>query len=205
VTIRWTVLVPLKALPSAKSRLAESLSVQEHLELVQAIRSDTLAAARAAHGVARVVVVADEPGSFDADLVLVQTVPGMNGGLGEAASIAAERWPQDGVAALVGDLPALQPGYLADALVIAAAHPRSFVCDASTTGTTLLAATPGTPLAPAFGVNSAARHAAIATPLPAAEGLRADVDTTAELEIARQVGVGPATTLVLASWRARRS
>lgn len=181
----------MKSLPEAKSRLLPASSdAAAHRRLVEAIRADTVAAAGAADGVARVLLVTDRPGPAGA---LVQTRPGLNAALAEAAEHAANRWPEDGVAALVGDLPALQSAELADALALAAAHPRSFVSDAPGTGTTLLAARPGTPLQPAFGVESATRHASAATPLDAAPGLRHDVDTADDLVAAADLGLGPAT------------
>ena len=96
--VRWTVLVPMRALPSAKSRLAATLPPDRHAETVRAIRADTLAAVRAAAPVARVVVIGDAPG---ADVGLVQTSPGLNGALRDGAAFAAQHWPADGVAALV--------------------------------------------------------------------------------------------------------
>lgn len=190
------MLVPLKALPAAKSRLAQDLRPDEHAGLVEAIRADTLAAARAASSVARVVVVTDQPGEFDADEVFVQHRPGLNPGLTEGAAYVAQRWPEDGVVALVGDLPALRPEELDAALVAATDHDRSFVPDAAGTGTTLLAARPGVMLDPRFGAGSAARHSAIAVPLAAGPGLRSDVDTTEELAQARRLGVGARTQMV---------
>ena len=62
VTVRWTVVIPAKALPAAKSRLmTASADETAHRRLVEAIRADTAAAARAADGVARVLVVSDRP------------------------------------------------------------------------------------------------------------------------------------------------
>ena len=174
----------------------DDLSPAEHADLVEAIRADTLAAARAAASVARVVVVTDQPAGFDADAVLVQTEPGLNPGLAEAAAYAAVHWPDDGVLALVGDLPALHSDELDAALLTAAGHDRSYVPDAAGTGTTLLAVRPGVPLDPQFGVGSAARHASAAATLPAGPGLRADVDTAAELAQARRIGVGVHTSAV---------
>jgi 2-phospho-L-lactate guanylyltransferase len=101
------------------------------------------------------------------------------------------------VAALVGDLPALRPEELADALTAAAGHPRAFVPDAEGAGTTLLAVRPGVSLAPAFGAGSAARHGSGAVALDAGPGLRRDVDTAADLQAAADVGLGPATAAVL--------
>jgi 2-phospho-L-lactate guanylyltransferase len=189
--VRWTVVLPVKTLPEAKTRLAPaSESPAAHRRLVEAVRADTLAAARAADGVARVLIVTDRPGLPDA---LVQARPGLNPALAEAAEHAARQWPADGVAALVGDLPALRPDELAAALAAAAEHPRSFVPDAEGTGTTLLAARPGTRLDPAFGPDSAARHRSAAVALDAGPGLRRDVDTAEDLQAAAEVGLGPAT------------
>jgi 2-phospho-L-lactate guanylyltransferase len=127
----------------------------------------------------------------------VQTRPGLNAALAEAAEHAATSWPADGVVALVGDLPALRPAELAAALDAAAGHDRSFVPDAAGTGTTMLAVRPGTALQPAFGPGSAARHGAAAVALDAGAGLRHDVDTAADLLAATDVGLGPATAAEL--------
>jgi 2-phospho-L-lactate guanylyltransferase len=195
--VRWTVVIPAKSLPEAKSRLAPASSdPQAHRRLVEAIRADTTAAAGAADGVARVLMVSDRPAG---DGVLVQSAPGLNAALAEAADFAARSWPADGVAALVGDLPALRAAELADALTRAAGHPRAHVPDAAGTGTTLLTARPGVALAPAFGAGSAARHAADSVPLPGGDGLRHDVDTAEDLRAAAGLGVGPATAAVLAA------
>jgi 2-phospho-L-lactate guanylyltransferase len=191
--MKWTVLVPIRALPSAKSRLASSVSPDVFEQLVAAIRADTLAAASAAGPVARVVVVGDEPG---AGVTLVQTSPGLNGALRDGAAHAREHWAQDGVAALVGDLPSVRPAELAAALDAASAHPSAFVPDRTGTGTTLLTARPGTVLDPRFGDGSAARHRTIAAELAAGAGLRHDVDTAEDLIAAARVGLGPHTAAV---------
>lgn len=193
--VRWTVIVPTKGLPEAKSRLLDATGdAVAHRRLVLAIREDTLAAAREATGVGRVVIVSDRPDETTAgDVVLVQSRPGLNTALAEAAGYAAGRWPEDGVAALVGDLPSLRPAELAAALAEAARHPRSFVVDAAGTGTTLLAATAGQALLPEFGAGSAARHARTATALAAGPGLRRDVDTGADLDDAGRLGLGART------------
>jgi 2-phospho-L-lactate guanylyltransferase len=201
------LLVPVKSLAGAKTRLAAASGDEPaHRALVTAIRADTLAAAAQAEPVARVVLVLDRPAPAGATgLAFVQTVPGLNGGLAEAAADAAARWPAEGVAALVGDLPALRPPELTDALQHAAGCPRSFVRDAAGTGTTLLAAAPGVPLQPQFGDGSAARHALIAAELPAAAGLRHDVDTPTDLAAAVALGVGEATGALLDGTGQRRS
>lgn len=195
--VHWTVVIPVRALPEAKSRLlATTADPDGHRRLVEALRADTRAAAEAAGEVARVLLVSDRPG-VDPD-ALVQREPGLNAAVREAAAHAAATWPADGVAVLLGDLPALRPEDLDTALVAAAAHPRAYVADVEGTGTTLLTARPGVVLAPAFGPGSAERHGAGAVRLDAAPGLRRDVDTAAELREARELGVGPATAAVLA-------
>jgi 2-phospho-L-lactate guanylyltransferase len=165
------------------------------------MRRDTAHAARNAATVARVLVVADRSGDPTADLV--QTLPGLNEGLSEAASFAAQRWPTDGIAALVGDLPALHSEELAAALADAADHPRAFVADAAETGTTLLTARPGVPLRPAFGRGSAARHARHAVAVSGGPGLRTDVDTVEDLSQAELLGFGLSTRSVTADSRTR--
>lgn len=193
--MRWTVVLPAKALPAAKSRLATpGRDADAHRRLVEAIRADTIAAAQAADGVARVLLVVDR-GPAGAG-VLVQMRPGLNAALAEGAAHAAATWPDDGIAALVGDLPALRPDELAAALAQAVHVPAAYVPDAAGTGTTLLTAMPGTELRPEFGPGSAGRHARHAVALHAGPGLRADVDTEADLVAAAALGLGPATALV---------
>lgn len=191
----WTVLVPVKSLPRAKSRLAGfSPDADSHANLVHAMREDTMRAARDAPNVARVLRIGDRP-SVEHDLV--QERPGLNAAVAEGARHAREHWPDDAVAALVGDLPALSPVELAQALDAAAGHRRAFVADSAGTGTTLLTATPGTDLEPAFGPGSAARHAGGAVSLPAGPGLRQDVDIESDLRAAVLLGVGPRTTAAI--------
>lgn len=191
------MLIPLKALPAAKSRLGAGLDPAQHVRVVEAIRADTLSAARAAASVARVVVVTDQPGVFDSDAVFVQETAGLNNGLAEAARDAARRWPDDGIAAMVGDLPALRSAELDATLQLAADHRRSFVPDAPGTGTTLLAVTPGTDLSPQFGAGSAGRHRNCAHEIKAGPSLRADVDTAEDLEAAGNLGFGARTRAVI--------
>jgi 2-phospho-L-lactate guanylyltransferase len=72
---------------------------------------------------------------------------------------------------------------------------RGFVADLAGTGTTLLAAGPGVALGAAFGPASRDRHLGSgAVELVAAESVRHDVDTPADLEHAKALGLGPHTT-----------
>jgi 2-phospho-L-lactate guanylyltransferase len=197
--VHWTVVIPAKALPEAKSRLAAmSSDPAAHRRLVEAIRRDTVAATLACADVARVVLVIDRltdgPLPDAAVVVLVQQAPGLNAAVSEGARHAFELWPADGVAALVGDLPALRPEELTVALSAAAGYPSVYVPDAAGTGTTMLAVTPGHAIRPAFGLGSAARHAETSAALETVgAGLRTDVDTADDLRDAADLGLGPAT------------
>jgi 2-phospho-L-lactate guanylyltransferase len=163
------------------------------------MRTDVLRAVAEVEQVARVVVVTDQVGSNGAGHhVLVQTSPGLNGGLLDGAAYAAAHWPEDGVAALVGDLPALRATELGAALDDAARHPHAFVPDSEGTGTTLLTARAGDRLQPRFGTGSAARHGEYAVRIETAgPGLRQDVDTAADLDAALALGAGEATAKAL--------
>jgi 2-phospho-L-lactate/phosphoenolpyruvate guanylyltransferase len=202
----WSVVVPAKRLPLAKTRLTPLPAglggppAAAHDRLVLALLADTVAAALASPAVAGVLVVTDDPAAAAAVTRLgARTVPdepdrGLNPALAHGARAAGGA----AVAALSSDLPALRPEELTAALVAAEAAARCFVADAQGTGTTLLTAC-GTDLAPAFGAGSAQRHAAGgAVALTGAwPGLARDVDTPADLAAALELGVGPHTAGLL--------
>ncbi len=201
--LRWTVLVPLKSLPRAKSRLSGfSPDADSHARLVRAMRADTLRVCRDTPNVARVLRIGDRAAP---DNDLVQTRPGLNAAVTDGARHARERWPEDGVAALVGDLPALTVAELARALDSAAGHLHAFVIDSVGTGSTLLTATHRADLEPQFGPGSAARHAKRAVALTAGPGLRQDVDTATDLRAALLLGVGPNTLAAVAAMTQREA
>jgi 2-phospho-L-lactate/phosphoenolpyruvate guanylyltransferase len=207
VPVTWSVVIPVKVLAQAKSRLT-GLPASDRAKLVLAMAADTMTAAAAAPGVTAVLVVTDDP-AIRAEAASVQALvlpdaaaAGLNEALSFGAAQALARWPGRGVAALAADLPALQPAELAAALTAAAAAGRSFVPDAAGSGTTLYAAPPGTSFEPLFGRNSRARHRAAGLAeldLPGLRGLRQDVDTPAELRAAAEIGVGARTAAVLAT------
>jgi 2-phospho-L-lactate guanylyltransferase len=104
-------------------------------------------------------------------------------------------------AALLGDLPALRPADLADALRAAASVDRAVVADAEGTGSTLVTAVAGVAWTSSFGDGSFARHVALgcaALEIADASTLRRDVDTAAQLDAARALGLGPRTAALLA-------
>ena len=222
----WTVLLPVKVLAQAKSRLA-ALAGERRLELALALASDTVSAVVACPEVARVIVVTSDPvagprlSSLGASIV-PEPRPGargrdsrpsprpspdgsqylLNAALRHGAAVAARRWPGTGLAALTADLPALRPAELAEALRAASdvAGP-AFVPDAAGVGTTMYAVATGGQFRPMYGGASRARHAADGATelvLGGIAGLRQDVDTPDDLRAAVALGVGPRTAGVAA-------
>ncbi|KQY44811.1 hypothetical protein ASD18_13870 [Cellulomonas sp. Root137] len=200
--VRWVVVVPVKPAADGKTRLAGVLSASARERLVRAMALDTIAAAVATPGVVRVVVVT---GDVPLRTLLAGTVSlvdepgsGLNGAV--RAGIERAAGADVGIAVLLGDLPALRPDELADALSMASAHERAFVADADGTGTTVLAALPGVVLDPQFGSGSAAAHELaghVRLAVVATSSVRRDVDVPDDLTEVQRLGVGPATRAVL--------
>ncbi len=198
--------MPVKPSARAKSRL--EVDGVGRADLARAIALDTLAAAAACDLVAQVVVVTDDAALAReaAAIPALRFVPegearGLDGAVaaGMAAVDPNGRMPR---AALLGDLPALRPGDLADALGVAASVDRAVVADAEGTGSTLVTAAAGVEWVSSFGEGSFARHVALgceAPAIPDASTLRRDVDTAAQLEAARALGLGPRTAALLLS------
>ena len=196
----WTVVLPVKVLANAKSRLAV-LAGSRRADLALALALDTVAAVVACQEVARVLVVTSDAtaGSrltaLGALLVPDEPGDGLNAALRHGASEAAARWPGSGIAALAADLPALRPAELSLALraAAAAAGGAAFVPDAASIGTTMYAVAPGVVFRPMFGGASRARHAsagAVELSLDGVPGLRRDVDTPEDLRAALALGAG---------------
>ncbi|WP_348775114.1 2-phospho-L-lactate guanylyltransferase [Solwaraspora sp. WMMD791] len=223
----WSVVLPVKRLAAAKSRLRGALTGVPHEELALALALDTVAAVLACPLVAEAVVVTADPvaaaalAALGARTVAEPDPGGLNAALAHgAASVPAGR----PVAALTADLPALRPAELAAALRAAASPAttgRCFVPDADGTGTVLLAAVDAATLHPRFGPGSADRHAASgarriggdedtgtggaggATGEDAWPTLRRDVDTADGLADAARLGLGRHTAaLCRAGYRA---
>ena len=135
----WTVLLPVKVLARAKSRLAVLAGDRRH-ELALALASDTVSAVLACPEVARVIVVTSDPVAGPRLAALgAHIIPdaignpaelsrelsadsaggsqhALNAALLRGAAVAVRRWPGTGLAALTADLPALRPADLATAL-----------------------------------------------------------------------------------------
>jgi 2-phospho-L-lactate guanylyltransferase len=197
----WTAVIPVKRLSAAKSRLRGAVPAARHADLALAMVCDTVSAVLAGTAVTELVVVTDDPVAAIAVRELgARVVPDT-----PAADLnAAMRYGADEVAGLekfravlAGDLPALRPEQLDQAL--GAAATRSFVADAAGTGTVLLAAGPGEPLDPRFGLGSAVAHAASGATALAGDwpGLRQDVDTPADLRRVLTLGAGRHTCELL--------
>ncbi|WP_433340488.1 2-phospho-L-lactate guanylyltransferase [Streptomyces sp. CA-253872] len=203
----WTLVVPVKPLPLAKSRLAGPLSAPSRSRLALAFAQDTVTAALACPEVRDVVVVTDDARGGGALAALgARVVPdtpaaGLNAALAHGARAARHGTAHGAVAALNADLPALRPAELSAVLRAAAHFPRSFLPDAAEIGTTFLAALSGTELRPLFGGHSRSRHrdsGAVELNPPAVASVRQDVDTVADLRAALVLGVGPHTRRVAA-------
>lgn len=201
--LQWTVIVPVKELHLAKSRLG-SLGPQLRRRLARAFALDTVSAALHCPQVERVVVVTNDPvGSQFGDLgcSVVPDVPdaGLNPALGYAGDRVRATQPDAALAALSSDLPSVRPLDLTAAFV-AAEVDGWFVADTHRIGTTMLGARGNLDWRPAFGAASRAAHLAgglTEIEVPGLERLRLDVDTTADLQQARHYGVGRHTAAVL--------
>lgn len=221
----WALVIPVKPLGSAKSRLRGALPWVPHERLGLALALDTVAAALdtmagpvtttgpdtmagpdavASRVQGEVCVVCDDPvvgrqaTALGARVVPDEPRAGLNAAIRFGVAQAARecRW----VAALAADLPALRRADLAGALRAAAEQPsRSYVADATGTGTVLLSAPAGADLDPRFGPGSAAAHAASGARTLRGDWptLRRDVDTGTDLVDAATLGLGPRTAALL--------
>ncbi|RDG39893.1 2-phospho-L-lactate guanylyltransferase [Streptomyces corynorhini] len=201
-TARWSLVVPLKPLRLAKSRLAASVGDAPRPRLALAFAQDTVAAALACAAVRDVVVVTDDPAAAEELTALgARVVPdtpadGLNAALAHGARAVRAARPRAAVAALNADLPALRPRELDRVLTAAGAFRRAFLADAAGIGTTLLAAAPGAELNPAFGGPSRHRHllsGAVEIELAGVDSVRRDVDTGDDLSVAALLGLGTFT------------
>jgi 2-phospho-L-lactate/phosphoenolpyruvate guanylyltransferase len=192
------LVVPIKNLDRAKSRLRGAVPAEEHADLVLALLLDTVTAAAGADGVRRVLVVCEDKripdalAGTDVECVDERGLPGLNAAL----TFGAEhlRTPASTVGALQADLPALRPADLAAAIAEADGR-RAYCADRPGSGTTLLLAGPGVPLDPRFGPGSADAHAATGAVRVGAAlaSLRCDVDTEDDLAQAARLGLGKFT------------
>ncbi|MDT5007454.1 MAG: 2-phospho-L-lactate/phosphoenolpyruvate guanylyltransferase [Mycobacterium sp.] len=196
------LVIAVKRLAAAKTRLAPVFSAATREAVVLAMMVDTIRAALAVPALRSVTVVTPDQVAADTArqlgaLALTDPTPDghrdpLNNAIAAAEAVVRESTPN--IVALQGDLPALQPQELAEAIAAARSYPRSFVGDRHGTGTSALFAF-DVPLEPRFGPDSARRHQhSGAIELTGAwPGLRCDIDTPDDLMMARRLGVGSAT------------
>ncbi|UQX11857.1 2-phospho-L-lactate guanylyltransferase [Candidatus Mycobacterium methanotrophicum] len=206
------LIVAVKRLAAAKTRLAPVFSAQTRENVVLAMLVDTLNAAARVGSVRDITVITPDDAAaaaatqLGAKVLLDPTPEGhpdpLNNAIAAAEPVIAESVSNIGV--LQGDLPALQTQELAEAIAAARHHQRSFVADRLGTGTAALFGF-GAALGPRFGPDSCAQHRRSgAVELTGAwPGLRCDIDTPADLAVARRLGIGPATGRAVAA-RVRR-
>ena len=203
--VDWHLVVPVKGGTTAKSRLHPPAGVRRE-DLALALATDCLTACCAGMPPGRVLVVTSDERVRDVarDLgarVVADPGAGLDAAVRAGRDAVGARSAGGAVAVLLGDLPALRPEDLVAALAVASGHPRAVVPDASGTGTVLLTALIGPDLEPSFGEGSAARHEAAGhhrLPLDLPR-LRTDVDDDRALRAALALGVGAATSGVLAT------
>ncbi|TFB70904.1 2-phospho-L-lactate guanylyltransferase [Cryobacterium sp. Hz9] len=203
----WVVVVPVKGTPGAKSRLG---AVPKREVLAEAFALDTVTALVAASAVQRVFVVTGNShlGELLATLgaVIVPEAafkPGgvtgharLNAAIEQGVAAARRACFDSNLAVMTGDLPALRPVDVEAAFALAAEHPRSMVPDTEGGGTTALFAHAGVRLTPRFGRGSRAAHEAdghVPLNVSLTSTMRRDVDTAADLDAARVLGLGPHT------------
>ncbi|HEX7322608.1 MAG TPA: 2-phospho-L-lactate guanylyltransferase [Mycobacterium sp.] len=196
------LVIAVKQLAAAKTRLAPIFPAHVREAVVLAMLVDTITAASAVAALNRIIVVTPDDAAaataakHGADVVHDPTPEGHRDPLNNALAAGAQTVADSvtNIVALQGDLPALQPYELDEAIAAASCYQRSFVADRHGTGTAALFAF-GVTLDPQFGRDSSARHRhSGAMELTGAwPGLRCDVDTPEDLAAARQLGLGGAT------------
>jgi 2-phospho-L-lactate/phosphoenolpyruvate guanylyltransferase len=179
------VLIPVKRLAGAKSRLADGYEPSARQALALAMTAGVVAAARAAAGVDRVWIVTSEPGAGSLGAATLD-----DGGLpwneGLAHAIAALQPRPQAVAVVAGDLPLVTAADI-EALVAAIPAHGIAVARAHDAGSNGLGLRPPDALVPNFGLpGSAARHlerardAGLEAVLVDRPGLAHDIDTPAD-------------------------
>ena len=206
----WTIVVPVKALDRAKSRMGPSLSPDARRALVMAMAADVVSTCVATPGVSAVRVVSPDSevaalaSRLGAEFVVEGPGDGRSDPLNSALSAAL-----DGVRGPVGvvtaDLPELDSTLLGRVLLSAARHPHSIVADHQGYGTTMAFWTSdgsGDRVC-RFGVDSARRFrdeggaVEIQVSDPSSDAASHDVDVPGDLSRLRGRRVGAATSIAL--------
>lgn len=202
----WTVVIPFKGSPAAKSRLAVAdehhppVETDLRVRLSVAFLQDTVAAVLSTPCVGRVIVVTSDVASSSSLSAAITIVPdpgqGLNAAISAGLQLAQTATPDAPVAVLTGDLPTLATDDLAAALELAQQYPRGVVPDHLGIGTTMITGLAGEILTPRFGGSSHHAHQREGHTSLAVSNrstLRQDVDTPRDLARALRQGVGIAT------------
>jgi 2-phospho-L-lactate guanylyltransferase len=163
----WVV-VPIKPLAEAKSRLAPLLDAGARRELVLDLLRHTLEVLAAVEGLAGVLVVSSDPVVIDTarlygvDVLRESASPGLNASLTRAVRYLRAR-DVEALLVLPGDLPRLCPGNVTALVDACPAAPGLVVApDNAERGTNALLLNPLDLIPFSFGPNSFARHRALA-------------------------------------------
>lgn len=195
------MVVPVRALEGAKSRLGAVLDAEERRELVELLLRQTIEAVRGAAGVDIVAVVSPDPDALAAGVeagaeAIAQRSSGLNPGLVEAREALAGRAGR--LLILPGDVPGMTAADVEALLAAADAAARTgrpvvaLAPDRHGRGTNALLLDPPGVIEPAFGGDSRDAHAGLAAAAGAAyielPGLlELDVDTPDDLLLAEAV------------------
>lgn len=202
------VIVPVQALASAKSRLAEVLPDADRAEVVLAMLGDVLEAVRAAHDGPLLLVTPDEQYEPAAALARATLLVDAGTGYNEAVRLALaspEVATAGGAVIVPADQARAQPADVRAALDALQTH-EVVVVPSLDGGTGLLGLRPADAIEPAYGPASAAAHeeAARAAGRSVAvlrlASLERDVDTIADLADA-EPPLGPRTAAFVAARR----
>ena len=191
--VATAVVIPVRTFEGAKSRLGAVLDAEERRDLVERLLRRTVAAALATSGVTDVVVVSPDPevlgiASAAGARPLLQLSRGLNPALQEVrAAIRADR-----LLVLPADIPAVTADDLAAVLAAgdAAGVPSVVLApDRHGRGTNALLLAPPDVIDPAFGGDSRAAHAWLASSAEAGfvevlGVLALDIDTPDDLLLA---------------------
>ena len=194
------VIVPVQAVATAKSRLAEVLRDADRVELVLAMLGDVLEAVRAAHDGPLLLVTPDE--QYEPAAVLAQATLLVDAGTGyndavRLALASADVAAAAGAVVVPADQARAQPADVRAALDALATH-EVVVVPSLDGGTGLLGLRPPDAISTAYGPDSAVAHEEAARAAGRTvvvlhlASLERDVDTTADLADA-EPPLGPRT------------
>ncbi|MFE7421186.1 2-phospho-L-lactate guanylyltransferase [Rhodococcus sp. NPDC057529] len=198
----WSVVVPVKDLMHAKSRL---LVGAHRPKLALAFAQDTVAALSRSRDVGVVFVVTEdrtvrETLSSPNVCFLDDPKMGLNQSITESISTVRSLGFGEKVAVVVADLPALRPDDFSAASAIAANFHFSFVADQDGRGTTALFFSDSMAGQPRFGPNSSRAHTlagSVELDMQGIDGIRRDVDEVEHLEATCELGLGDHTRAAL--------